>query len=109
MTQQAIRLPLRPTALVAANNFLTNGAMRALQEAGLEVPEDIALVGFDDFPPAMVAFPFFTVISQPAYEMGAKATQLLLARLENESQSDFKEVILSSQLIIRHSSGHPIH
>lgn len=108
MTQQAIHLPLRPTALVAANNFITIGAMRALQEAGLEVPEDIALAGFDDFPPAMTIFPFFTIISQPAYEMGTRATHLLLARLEDDSPGDYEEVILPSQLIIRHSSGHSI-
>lgn len=108
MTRQAISLPLRPTALIAANNFITIGAMKALQEVGMEVPEDIALVGFDDLPPAMVTFPFFTVASQPAYEMGTQAMKLLLERLEGKELHHFQEIILPTQLIIRRSSGHPI-
>jgi LacI family transcriptional regulator, galactose operon repressor len=108
MTRQAINLPLRPTALIATNNFITIGAMKALQEVGLDVPEDIALVGFDDLPAAMVTFPFFTVISQPAYEMGTRAMKLLLERLEGKETNHFQEVILPTQLIIRRSSGQPI-
>jgi LacI family transcriptional regulator len=105
MTKQAINLPLRPTALIAANNFITIGAMKALQEVGVEVPEDMALAGFDDLPPAIVTFPFFTVVSQPAYEMGRQAMQLLLKRLKNKEKGVFEEMILPTQLIIRHSSG----
>jgi LacI family transcriptional regulator len=108
MTKQAVNLPLRPTALIAANNFITIGAMKALQEMGLDVPEAIALVGFDDLPPALVTFPFFTVASQPAYEMGTQAMKLLLDRLAGEKIEDFREVILPTQLIIRRSSGDPI-
>lgn len=108
MTQRALNLALRPTALIAANNFLTIGAMKALQEVGLDVPEDIALVGFDDLPPAMVTFPFFTVASQPAYDMGTRAMNLLLERLEDKEQNDIQDVILPTRLIIRHSSGQPI-
>ncbi len=107
MTTQAISLPQRPTALIATNNFITIGAMKALQEAGLGVPADIALVGFDDLPPAMVTFPFFTVISQPAYEMGTKAMELLLTRLEGEETDSYEEVLLPTQLIVRRSSGEP--
>jgi LacI family transcriptional regulator len=107
MTKQAINLPLRPTALIAANNFITIGAMKALQEVGLEVPEDMALAGFDDLPPAIVTFPFFTVVSQPAYEMGTQAMQLLLKRLNDKELGAFQEVILPTQLIVRRSSGPP--
>lgn len=108
MTKQAICLPLRPTALIATNNFITIGAMKALQEVGMEVPEDMALAGFDDLPPAIVTFPFFTVVSQPAYEMGTQAMRLLLKRLNEKEKDAFQEVILPTQLIIRHSSGLPI-
>jgi LacI family transcriptional regulator len=107
MTMQAINLPLRPTALIAANNFITIGAMKALQEVGMEVPEDMALAGFDDLPPAIVTFPFFTVVSQPAYEMGTQAMQLLLKRLNDKEMGAFQEVILPTQLIVRRSSGPP--
>jgi LacI family transcriptional regulator len=108
MTEQAINLSLRPTALIAANNFITIGAMKALQEAEMEVPEDMALAGFDDLPPAIVTFPFFTVVSQPAYEMGTQAMQLLLIRLSAKEVDAFQEVILPTQLIVRRSSGPPI-
>jgi LacI family transcriptional regulator len=105
LTRRAINLPLRPTALIAANNFMTIGAMKALQEVAMDVPDDIALVGFDDLPPAMVTFPFFTVASQPAYEMGTRAMTLLLGRLQGERGGEAQEVILPTQLIIRRSSG----
>ncbi len=110
MTLQALHLPLRPTALIAANNFITIGALKALQETQLDVPEDIALVGFDDLPLAMVTFPFFTVIAQPAYEMGRKATECLLQRLKNPQAAEepYQEIILPTQLIIRQSSGQPL-
>ena len=81
MTQQTLTLSPRPTALFAANNFIAIGAYRALGGAGLHVPDDIAMVAFDDLPPALILEPFLTVAAQPAYEMGQIATELLLARL----------------------------
>jgi LacI family transcriptional regulator len=108
MTKQAINLPLCPTALIAANNFITIGAMKALQEVGMQVPEDMALAGFDDLPPAIVTFPFFSVVSQPAYEMGTQAMQLLLKRLNDKEMGAFQEVLLPTQLIVRRSSGPPV-
>jgi LacI family transcriptional regulator len=109
MARRALQLPQRPTGIVAANNFITIGAMKALQEAGERVPDDIALVGFDDLPPAMVTFPFFTVASQPAYEMGRIATELLLKRLQSRGADDsHEEVVLPTQIIVRRSSGDSI-
>ena len=109
MARQMMGYLHRPTGLVAANNFITIGAMRALQEAQLQVPGDVALVGFDDLPPAMVTFPFFTVVSQPAYEMGRLATELLLNRLKTNGAGQPEEIILPAQLIIRQSSGGQLH
>ena len=103
LTRQALALPLQPTALLAANNFITSGAMKALQELDVDVPGDLALVGFDDFPPSMVIFPFFTVASQPAYEMGQRATQLLLDRLQGNAPADPQEIVLPTNLILRRS------
>jgi LacI family transcriptional regulator len=105
MAQQALAAQPRPTGLVAANNFITIGALKALQEAGLRVPEDMALVGFDDLPPAMLAFPFFTVATQPSYEIGQTGTRLLLERLENPAARPFQEIILPTEVIERQSSG----
>ena len=108
MTRRALSLQPRPTALFTANNFITIGAIKAIQDAGLEIPEDIALVGFDDLFPAMISYPFLTVVSQPAYEMGHRATRLLLERLSKPEIAAYEEIILPTQVIVRHSSGEAI-
>jgi len=108
MAQQALQATPRPTALFAANNFIAIGAVHALQAAGLRVPQDMAVVAFDDLPAAMVISPFLTVAVQPAYEMGRLGTQILLERLAGKRTSDCQETVLPSQLIVRESSGAPI-
>lgn len=107
LAEQMLRLDPHPTALVAANNFIAIGALRALRAAGLRVPHDLSLVAFDDLPASMVIDPFITVVSQPAYEMGQKATALLLERLAGDGPDTPQEIILPTQLIVRESSGPP--
>ncbi len=107
MTQQALTAQPRPTALFAANNFIAIGALRALREAGLQVPEDITLVCFDDIPATLVIEPFLTVVAQPAYEMGQRATELLLARLSGQAPDEYQEIVLPAQVIIRRSCCPP--
>lgn len=108
MAQHALARAPRPTALFAANNFIAIGAYRALRNAGLRAPEDIAMVAFDDLPPALVLEPFLTVAAQPAYEMGRRATELLLARLAGEGAVEPEDVVLPTELIVRRSSGLPL-
>ena len=105
---ESLRSAVRPTAYFAGNNFLAIGALRALREAGVKVPEQAALVGFDDLPEALVIDPFLTVIAQPAYDMGHKATELLLARLSGQTPETCQEIILPVKLIVRRSSGDSI-
>lgn len=105
MTQQVLTVAPRPSALFAGNNFIAIGALRALRDAGLRVPKDLALVGFDDLPPDLVVDPFLTVAAQPAYEMGRQATELLLARLSGEAPSDYQEIVLPTVVVVRESSG----
>jgi LacI family transcriptional regulator len=105
MAQQALAIQPRPTALFAGNNFIAIGALKALRDAHLRVPEDLAVVGFDDLPVTMVVEPFLTVAAQPAYEMGRRATELLLARLAGQAPAEYQEIILPTELIVRHSSG----
>lgn len=107
MAKQALKATPRPTALVAVNNFIANGAWQTLAQAGLSVPEDISLVTFDDMPASIIPSPFLTVAVQPAYDMGYQATQLLLARLLNEGPDERQEIILPVQLFIRQSSAPP--
>jgi LacI family transcriptional regulator len=82
MAQDVLRRSPHPSAIFAANNFIAIGALRALREAGLRVPEDISLVTFDDTP---THEPYFTAAAQPAYEMGQRATMLLLDRLAGQA------------------------
>ncbi|MFN2250134.1 MAG: LacI family DNA-binding transcriptional regulator, partial [Candidatus Promineifilaceae bacterium] len=104
MAQRAARLNPRPSAIFAANNFIAIGAMKALQELALSVPEDISLVGFDDLPESLVVFPFLTVVAQPAYQMAQEATLLLLARIAGEAPQERQELVLPTKLIIRLSA-----
>ena len=105
ITRRAFEQSPRPTAIFSANNFLTLGALNALQGLGLRVPEDIAVVGFDDIPAAIIGDPFLTVASQPAYEMGKIATEMLLERLGAQPPTEFQTIILPTPIVIRRSSG----
>ncbi len=95
----------RPTALFAANNFIAIGAILALKEKGLRVPEDMALVTIDDIPPPYTLEPFLTVATQPAREMGQQAAQLLFARIKGEDNLPCRQVVLPTEMFIRTSSG----
>ena len=105
MAQQVLAALPRPTALFAANNFIAIGALRALRHAGLRVPEDLSVVAFDDLTSGLVIEPFLTVVDQPAYEMGRRATELLLARLSGSATNGYREIVLPTQLAVRRSSS----
>ncbi|CAM05251.1 LacI family transcriptional regulator [Saccharopolyspora erythraea NRRL 2338] len=94
----------RPTALITANNGMTIGAMQALGEAGLSVPRDIALVGFDDFPWAEWFSPRLTVIAQPCNDIGTEATRLLLRRIADPDAAP-ETHRLRSRFVHRDSCG----
>lgn len=108
MARLALSATPRPTALFAANNFLAIGVLHALDEMKVRVPEDVAVVGFDDLPPAMVTFPFLTVAAQPAHEMGRRSVAVLLERLSAGVQHRPHEVVLPTHLVVRRSSGDPL-
>lgn len=94
----------RPTAVFVANNLMTLGALRALHEAGLRIPDDMALVGFDDVPWATSLNPPLTAVSQPSQEIGSTAADLLLDRLARPERT-VRHVILQTRLIVRASCG----
>lgn len=105
MTQEVMAAAPPPTGLFAGNNFIAIGALRALRQAGLRIPEDVSLVAFDDIPISIASEPFLTVAEQPAYELGWQATRLLLDRLSEKDADTPTEIILPTRLIIRESSG----
>jgi LacI family transcriptional regulator len=80
------------------------GAIRAVREANLEIPGDIALVGFDDLPPSLQTVPQLTTIRQPIRRFGAKAVETLLDIAGNLSGIP-RHVILGTELVIRGSSS----
>lgn len=96
----------RPTAIFALNNLLTIGTLKALRARGVLVPEDVSLAGFDDLPAPLLAQPFLTVVSQPAYEMGRVGVEKLFERIANPSCA-VKDSLLPPELVIRNSTGPP--
>jgi DNA-binding LacI/PurR family transcriptional regulator len=94
----------RPTALFTANNLMTLGALNAIHEKGLRIPEEIAIVGFDDLPWAQSLDPPLTAVEQPAYELGRIAADLLIKRIIDPDRP-ISRVTLDTNLIVRHSSG----
>lgn len=99
-----LSLPDRPDALFVNNNILSLGTLRALQDMGLYCPADVALVGFDDHPWAVVSDPPLTVISQPACRLGEIAAEMM-RRLIDGVQPDPVQVVLDCELIVRKSCG----
>jgi LacI family transcriptional regulator len=102
-TIKLLTLSQRPTAMFAGNNFIAIGMMKAIYESDLRIPEDISVVGFDDLPSGLLVRPFLTVAAQPAYEMGYRATKLLLERITNSGKPSYEEIVLPTQLVIRQS------
>ena len=101
---QLLSLDRQPTAIVTSNNLMTIGTMRALREAQVEVPRDMALVGIDDFDWADLFNPRLTVMAQPLDEIGAKALNLLIKRIENP-EGRRQTIRLSPTLRVRNSCG----
>ncbi len=100
--QRLLSLPEPPTAIFAANDQSAIGAIRAAQEAGLRVPDDLSVVGFDNIPEAAYFNPALTTVDQFIDRMGYVATELLIALIQGESlESDLYEI--ATQLVIRDS------
>jgi DNA-binding LacI/PurR family transcriptional regulator len=102
--KRLLSLPNPPTAVFARNDFTAIGAMTAIKEAGLSIPKDIAIVGFDDIPIAGHTSPPLTTVRQPMRLQGQLAAELLLRRIGNEEALDQEERILSCELIIRETT-----
>jgi len=108
---ELMQLAHRPTAVFSCNNKMTLGLMRALGESGLKCPEDVSVLGFDDFEWSAYFTPRLTTIAQPTYEMGKRAMQMLLRALqvaEPKVETDTDKVLrLKAELRIRDSTAAP--
>jgi LacI family transcriptional regulator len=103
-TLRLLDLRDRPTAIVAGNNLSTICAMRAIRERRLRIPQDIALVGFDDFDWADLFEPRLTLIAQPVAQIGEKAARMLVERIADRSLPP-RTVRLEPSLVLRESCG----
>jgi len=97
-------LPFHPDAIFAQSDVMAIGAMRAVQEVGLEIPRDIAFVGFDDLPVASTLPIKLTTVHQPITHFGIKAVDLLLDMIEKGTKPA-RRMILDTELIIRDTCG----
>lgn len=104
--QKLLALPDAPTAIFATNDLSALGAMEAIRERNLRIPEDVSVIGFDDIPQAAMTYPKLTTVRQPLDQMGREAVHLLLERLENPAL-ELRRVTLETQLIIRDSCAGP--
>jgi LacI family transcriptional regulator len=104
LARELIEEQPRPTAIFAHNNVLAERLLLALRDAGLRVPDDIAVVGFDDVGWARLVSPSLTVVRQPAYTIGRMAAEILLRRLAG-NQDPPVQSLLKAELVLRGSCG----
>jgi LacI family transcriptional regulator len=95
------------TAIFAASDMMAVGALKAIREAGLRVPEDVALVGFDDVSIASALQPALTTVRQPIEQLGSMGAELLLSLLENppDGSAPAHRIVLPGKLVVRESCG----
>jgi LacI family transcriptional regulator len=103
--RRLLELEQPPTAVFTVNNLVALGAIEAVRGAGLEVPDDVALVCFDDIEYASRLYPFLTVLEQPAETFGTVATQLLLERIQGRGPARRHVVVLPGEFVVRKSCG----
>jgi LacI family transcriptional regulator len=96
--------PNAPRAIVCANDEIALGAYAAAAAAGVRIPDDLALTGFDDIPMAGLLSPGLTTVAQPMRELGARVARLLLAQIRGDPPGT-PDVILPTRLLIRGSCG----
>ena len=102
---ELVALDPRPTAIFAANDSMAIGALSAIREAGLDVPRDVVVVGFDDIPIARYMSPPLTTVHVAINELGERATRMLLQAVEEENQHVRVQETLPTTLVIRQSCG----
>jgi LacI family transcriptional regulator len=94
-----------PTAVFVASDVVAVGAIKAAKQAGLQIPEDLAVVGFDDIPLAAYLDPPLTTVQTSVYDMGWGAGEMLVRLIAHEEEIRDSQVILDTKLIVRKSCG----
>ncbi len=104
--QHLLRLPNRPTAVLACNDLMAMGVLRAAAEAGLRVPADLSVIGYDNIPFAQWLTPSLSSINQPKESLGELAVQTLLERIHDPAQPG-RSLLLEPNLVARESTAAP--
>jgi len=102
LTRKLLSLPNPPDALFTGNNLITLGALEEIHLHKLRIPEDIAVIGFDDMKWANSLNPPLTAVRQPAYEIGQRAGELLIQRIKDPKRAPI-QMTLNSELMVRGS------
>ena len=104
-TKNLLKLPNPPDGIFATNDMVALGAMKAIKEKGLEIPKDIAIIGFSNWQFSDLTEPRLSTISQPGAEVGKMAMRLLLEEINsNSDQIKYEHIVLPTKIIIRDSS-----
>src|SRR4029078_13021841 len=98
---------VRPTAIFAANDSMAIGALSALRESGVRVPEDMSVAGFDDIPLSRYMDPPLSSVKVPIAELGARAVDMLLNAIAHKNSHKRRREKLCTSLVIRSSCGAP--
>lgn len=104
MMDELLGLSSPPTAVFVCNDMMAIGAIRAIRNKGLDVPNDLSIIGFDNIPISRAITPALTTISQPIKKIAEEAMNILFDRMKGNISSPFKEVVLIPELIIRKST-----
>ena len=99
-----LELEIIPSAIFATNDLMAFGAMDSIRRPGLQIPDDIAIAGFDDIPFAAIYSPSLTTVTQPTLQMGSLAMQMLLDRISGNITLEGREVILQPTIVVREST-----
>lgn len=102
--QQLMNLPNPPDAIFCGNDTTALSVMIYLRDIGIRIPQDMGIVGFSDEPYSKVVSPSISTIAQPGFEMGQKAAELMIMKIEDKDK-EFHTIVLPSELIIRESSN----
>lgn len=98
--------PDRPTAIMTSNDILAAGALQAIHEAGLRVPDDVSVIGFDDTLAAFLA-PLLTTVRLPARQLGATAARLVIDQIEGDDATPAQSLALEAEFVLRCSTAKP--
>jgi DNA-binding LacI/PurR family transcriptional regulator len=103
-TEELLAMKKRPDAIFTISDRMAIGAMLAIKEKGLKMPDDIGLIGFNNEPVVSLVTPSISSIDQPAFEMGKVAAKLFIEMMHSETKINHETVILKPKLIVRESS-----